>query len=962
MKIVNLILLLSFFIFSIKSHSQELDATFIELNKGGGIYPKNIIKTNSGFYFTGLNSSNINHIEDTYRELWFSDGTKEGTYLVKDIISGNEGANPKELTLLNNTLFFVGKSENTDFSLYKTDGTADGTTIITDSFSNEFTDENKDLIVYNNQIYFSHNNEIWTTDGSFSNAHKVLEQESFYKFIFNDELYFFGKSSIVSGFGLWKTNGTMEGTVSVYYWDSNVNKDDFNIIINENDFYFLSLNPNSGDVLWKSDGTTQGTMLVKNITENETSLSHLNGTNLNGEILFLSPASNVSEIGFDLWKTNGTEEGTILLKSFPQSDFTNRNIALKTFNNEVYFYANDGIYGNEIWKSDGTMEGTVLVKDHFSDENQDIFISDFYVDELNNQLFFFGNTSNPEDFKTLWTTDGTEEGTHEFSNKLKIKTTSIFFTFNGKTVFSAYSDLNGYELWELHENPEEISVLFESKVNADSEPNFQFDLEDKIYFTANQKPNEKKLFYFDASENKIEETELQIGNKNVKLNDDYFSLVNHEIYGREIWKTNFENNSSSLLKDIYSGTASSVTSDNELIVWNGNLYFSADDGISGFQLWKSDGTETGTQILKITNPNGGSYPKNFTIFNNELYFTSNNQNAVKSLWKTNGTETGTVEVLADKSYHGITKLNNKLLLFESSENDFNLENVAFWDGTTKTILQTFNFDYSGLKIKYIESKNEVYFSFLNQENWRNYLYKTDGTIQGTNLVFESETTMDYMIIEDIFECGEHIYFTVGEHINSIFKIWRINNSGVFKIDEENQSYSSIREINCMENHLVYLKGTQTNDIYFLEDGENIPISNTINVLNNEENIVIKRLGKTKYNLFFAAETTKNGEELYVTKPDFLPLENEEFSEIKNDSNFINIFPNPTSFTIQISSKNQKISSFEIYDLKGNLLETKTFEIPISEVNYNIEKYEEGIYILKVKLNNGKIIPSKIFIN
>ena len=45
-------------------------------------------------------------------ELWKSDGTAEGTVLVKDIIPGAEGASPGELTLVNGVLFFTAKGAN----------------------------------------------------------------------------------------------------------------------------------------------------------------------------------------------------------------------------------------------------------------------------------------------------------------------------------------------------------------------------------------------------------------------------------------------------------------------------------------------------------------------------------------------------------------------------------------------------------------------------------------------------------------------------------------------------------------------------------------------------------------------------------------------------------------------------------------------------------------------------------
>ncbi len=37
---------------------------------------------------------------------------------------------------------------------------------------------------------------------------------------------------------------------------------------------------------------------------------------------------------------------------------------------------------------------------------------------------------------------------------------------------------------------------------------------------------------------------------------------------------------------------------------NGTLFFTADDGMNGSELWKSDGTEAGTVMVKDINPAG----------------------------------------------------------------------------------------------------------------------------------------------------------------------------------------------------------------------------------------------------------------------------------------------------------------------------------------------------------------------
>ena len=78
-------------------------------------------------------------------------------------------------------------------------------------------------------------------------------------------------------------------------------------------------------------------------------------------------------------------------------------------------------------------------------------------------------------------------------------------------------------------------------------------------------------------------------------------------------------------------------------VFDNAVFFSAFDRTSGFELWKSDGTEAGTVRVKDINPGpGGSSPFGFTISNNALYFSADDGTNGFELWKSDGTEPGTV--------------------------------------------------------------------------------------------------------------------------------------------------------------------------------------------------------------------------------------------------------------------------------------------------------------------------------
>ena len=54
------------------------------------------------------------------------------------------------------------------------------------------------------------------------------------------------------------------------------------------------------------------------------------------------------------------------------------------------------------------------------------------------------------------------------------------------------------------------------------------------------------------------------------------------------------------------------------------LYFRATDGTNGYELWKSDGTASGTVMVKdINSGSGDSTPYSLTAFGNTLYFQAN---------------------------------------------------------------------------------------------------------------------------------------------------------------------------------------------------------------------------------------------------------------------------------------------------------------------------------------------------
>ncbi len=86
----------------------------------------------------------------------------------------------------------------------------------------------------------------------------------------------------------------------------------------------------------------------------------------------------------------------------------------------------------------------------------------------------------------------------------------------------------------------------------------------------------------------------------------------------------------------------------ELEYVNGMLFFTANDGVNGWELWKSDGTSGGTALLADLYPGyGSSQPQELIGLNDALYFSATGPDGERALWRSDGTPAGTQPVRSD---------------------------------------------------------------------------------------------------------------------------------------------------------------------------------------------------------------------------------------------------------------------------------------------------------------------------
>lgn len=388
-------------------------------------------------------------------ELWRSDGTYEGTFLIKDICIGSQGSSPSNLVVFNNEVYFSAFDEIHGTELWKSDGTEEGTVMVANIKPDSETYNNgsnpANLIIFKNNVFFTASDDgsdgdLWKTDGSESGTVKAFETNyiDIGELTVADNFLYF-----VQYYGprrLWKyddSGNTVEIPIDEYYNIAELNS--FN-----NELYFITHTSYRQDIrLFRLTTNDQLTLLKEFNQPQYGDIDIDNFVEVNQNVFFSIRTDFQNDPETDvLWKTDGTQNGTVAVKTFDwdrhwsnsyMSDFIE-------FNNQLYFRGGENT-GRSLWKSDGSETGTVQVSDvSLSYEKGFMTISE--------NLLYFNAGKSYNDFE-LWQSDGTSSGTNIFSdiNQNGSSNPHNFLNTNELLYFVA-DDGNGISLWNNLAKPE----------------------------------------------------------------------------------------------------------------------------------------------------------------------------------------------------------------------------------------------------------------------------------------------------------------------------------------------------------------------------------------------------------------------------------------------------------------------------------------------------------------------------
>ncbi len=622
-------------------------------------------------------------------ELWSTDGTAAGTVIVKDLSSGSVStdftarhgtSNRSENFLqINNTLYFFAKTPTSGYELWKSDGTAAGTTMLKDINPGEASSWPHNFVNFEGQLAFvandgTHGLELWKSDGTAAGTVMVMDLFEGSTSAAPENLKVL-PASVFGGLSkLFLTAYTSTKDAPVVVWTqltAQTTVIEGELVIPSEDSYpnrlftlgqklfFFDSSGEWGNQLWESDATMEGTKVFIDLAPNSGCF----------EPIFFLPDSQVNEVryfvgediahGMELWRTDGTVEGTKLIKdinpgsasSFPEFlAQTDRQLS----DGRYIFAADDGVNGKELWVTDLTEAGTILLKDTESGSNSGASI-DSSLNPLGGGRFLFAMTT-PTYGREPWVTDGTTAGTYLLKDIYAGVGDSLggegpFFQVTpGKWIFSGNTSANGQELWITDGTTAGTLLLKDIYAGAGSGmPRGFTPVNGKWIFTASTAANGQELWITDGTAaGTFMVKELYAGNTGGVYMDLFRSDSSHTFVlflgrtaanGIELWRSDGTASGTVIVRDINPGSNHSGLSFN-LTPVNGGWVFPATDGTTGMELWFTDGYSS-TQLKDIQPGTGDSNPGQFMPLGDKIVFLASTSVDGQALWVTDGTSQGT---------------------------------------------------------------------------------------------------------------------------------------------------------------------------------------------------------------------------------------------------------------------------------------------------------------------------------
>ncbi len=482
-------------------------------------------------------------------------------------------------TNVGGNIFFAGSnfaSNPYDNELFVIAADSSAATLLTNGLTS--SDISRGAAALGNKLIFVDGGALWSSDGTAAGTAKFLDifppasyisfTPTISKFVALGQDLYFQEFAPSGAYSLWKTDGTAAGTVLVKQLStSTIGDSDYPapppaplaMTVQDGLLYFGGYDSQSGVELWRSDGTTDGTFKVKDIDPSVTNgVSTVfdkpivgNAATLGGKTFYMG--ADLAH-GYELWTSDGTAAGTHLFMDINTDHGSSNPGNLVVSGANLFFEAVDGTgHGNELWVSDGTVAGThkVLPSGQSPSINPGLQnTGSGYQVQMTPVFGDFVITAN--DGAPVYISDGTTAGTHTLSD--------LFAGADG-----------GHAV-----------------------------VGSELFYTTRPASNSEDIWVTDGSPSGTHMLQQFVDNAQT-----------------------------------FSGPIVNLAS-NTAVLGN-TVFFTVDDGSNGRDVWKSDGTAAGTALVHATpEADTAGQPHSLVATANKVFFVANDANGSPQVWASDG--------------------------------------------------------------------------------------------------------------------------------------------------------------------------------------------------------------------------------------------------------------------------------------------------------------------------------------
>lgn len=547
-------------------------------------------------------------------EPWITDGTPAGTQQLVELNPGPTGSSPefKWAAVMGGALYFPANSGQ-GVELHRTDGTAAGT-----------------QQVANLKLVGGSDPEELTVSG--------------------ERLFFFAESNNDQGVELHVSDGTAARTniVTDLYPGAGdaIPFSPFERFLfpSPGGVLFSARGANTGFELFTSDGTASGTNLVADIYptvppfSQTDSYPHSPAAGPNSSLLFIADGG-ASGVELYIYDSSGVRQ-LVEVEPAPITESAFENGALTTLGSDrILLSADDGVHGSElhVWAPG---KGTTLLAD-INPGGSDTAPTEVTTGWLDGalQAVFVARFSSLG--STLWITDGTPEGTRFLADPTGTSPAAdpwtapapkhlVYHPGHRRVYFAAEDREHGWELWATDGTTAGTVRITDFARSESLYPQQLTPVGERLYFVAEEDGVGRELFVTDGSpEGTRLVQDLEPGRrpsyptKLMAYGDALFFFAREQATGREPYR--LDANGMQLVKDISPGPSDSFSFLHEGSIepqlHRGSIYFAANDSVHGLELWRTDLTTQGTQLVKDILPGPlGSLPTDYRPSGSQFFF------------------------------------------------------------------------------------------------------------------------------------------------------------------------------------------------------------------------------------------------------------------------------------------------------------------------------------------------------